>query len=753
MSAVLDLNLLPIARLGGREVPDLLGLFFMEPPRRTARGREQDRLVLYLVFEGNASLPPDQRDKALSDLAKLYYKTPGSVTAGLRKTADELNAILLERNRALGASRQGVAHLAQVVLREGRLTIAQSGPLHVYLISADGAASFNSPETSGPGLGISRNAALSFAQADLKSNDTLLLSATPAPEWSLGLLSSFHGQGPESLRRKLFQQTSMDLNAVALQARQGKGKFILLRPTGPTAEKPSRRQEETGPRPAPALQTEPASAFKPDAESNIVAAVPSADSSIDQLPVAPAPVLKVPEEGVLPRETQPADVRNPVPPESKKRPFSGFRIWIGRSWLKLKSGLKTLLERILPDELILSIPSSVMALIALAVPVVIVSAASVVYFRLGRTAQFELLSSQAGQAASQAMEQSDLGVKRSALGTAYTLLKKAETFTASPEELAEVQSLQAQVRTELDGLDFVRRVNYVSAIAGGLPVATHIIQMAAFDDELYMLDNESGGVVRAALTDQGYEIDHSFQCSPGNYGEITINKIVEILAWPAGYEPSAKLLGIDPSGNVLFCQPNQIPIAQKLEKPAEGEGWGDILEASLDQGDFYALDLPSNGVWIYWRGIFTEQPTLFFDEEIPPLKEVIDMLVDRDDLYLLQSNGSMMLCVRNTLVVAPTRCAIQPYIDRRPGRENMPVVPPTPFTQMLSTPPPDPSLFLLEPKTQAFFHFSLRNLAFQKEYLPENPLPDRDATAFAINTTRHYLYLALGNQIFYAAMP
>jgi hypothetical protein len=112
-----------------------------------------------------------------------------------------------------------------------------------------------------------------------------------------------------------------------------------------------------------------------------------------------------------------------------------------------------------------------------------------------------------------------------------------------------------------------------------------------------------------------------------------------------------------------------------------------------------------------------------------------------------------MICVRDTLVVAPTRCSIQSYIDRRPGRENLPLIPPVPFLQVLSTPPPDPSLYLLEPRGQAIYHFSLRNLAFQKQFLPENPLPSHDATAFAINHDRRYVVLALGNRVFYAAMP
>ena len=76
-----------------------------------------------------------------------------------------------------------------------------------------------------------------------------------------------------------------------------------------------------------------------------------------------------------------------------------------------------------------------------------------------------------------------------------------------------------------------------------------------------------------------------------------------------------------------------------------------------------------------------------------------------------------------------------------------------PFTQILVTPPPDPSLFLLEPRSHAIYHFSLRNLAFQRQYMPEQMLSTRDATAFAVDNIQRILLLATGNEVFYAAMP
>ncbi len=788
MSAALDLNLLPVSRYAGRDYPELLGLYYAEPPRRTARGRNLDRLILYLVVEGNAPLPPAKRDQILVDLAKLYYETPGSVTTGLRKTAEELNGLLLERNRGMGGNRQCLGLLTQAVLRENQITLAQSGPMHAYQISASGSEHFYNQDMVGLGLGLNRTAPICFVQVSVQANDTLLLAAVPSSDWSAGGLSAVHGQGPESLRRKLFLQSQADLNALLIQAKPGKGKFFLLRP----AAVPTTPQTGEAPKPAetpvPPVQTVVAAAeaateitvaaaetavpnpFEqspagdqpaqpvgiPLAEETPASLAPAVEAPVIAVPAVPAPAAKeVPATPIVTTTTHERRRGRPL-----ARGLGGLMAVgapLGTAFGKVGAALRTLFGRMLPDEAFQTIPSTVMAFIAIAVPVVIVAAASVTYNRLGRGAQYELLTVQAKKVALQAMDQTDLAAKRSGLEQARSIILDAEKYKPASETSGELDGLLVQVRNALDELDFVRRVNYLPAIAGGLPVTSNITRMAAFDDELYMLDGTSGGVLRAYMTGKGYEMDYTFQCSPGTYGEITVGPLNDVVAWPAGYEPAAKILAIDSAGNVLYCSPNKSPQADRL-KSAPGDSWGNILASTLDQGDFYALDIPSNGVWIYWRSNFKEEPTLFFDQEIPSFREVTDMMVDRDDLYLLQSDGSLMLCVRNSLIVAPTRCGMVPYTDRRPGKENLPLTPAVPFTQILVIPPPDPSIFMLMPAGlngdgPAVYHFSLRNLSFQKQFLSETPLPRHNASAIAVDHNRGYLVLALGNEVYYAALP
>ena len=50
----LDLTLSPLYRINGQEIASLPGLLVQYPPRNPARGREQDRLVVYLLLTGTA---------------------------------------------------------------------------------------------------------------------------------------------------------------------------------------------------------------------------------------------------------------------------------------------------------------------------------------------------------------------------------------------------------------------------------------------------------------------------------------------------------------------------------------------------------------------------------------------------------------------------------------------------------------------------------------------------------------------------
>jgi hypothetical protein len=753
---------MPVARFAGEDYLESLGLHAVDPPKRAARGRGKDRLVLYLAVTGNAPIPPAKQERLLRDLAGLYYESPGSVTSGLRAVADALNESLLDRNlRISNSGRQGIGLFTQFVLREDQVYLALSGPIHAYLIAETGVQNFYTADMESRGLGQSRTPPISFHQARLKTNDTLLFAAQPGSDWSAATLAEMHGQGPQSFRRKLFSQIT-DVNAVLIQARPGKGRFYLPRPLS------------VPPTPAPVIETKsdldiavipPATtATQPEVVRGMPE--PGVKSAIDATQAETGgTVAAEPSQGQYPSvggEISRDAVGTPLPqspevgagaasPPSRGLDLSG--LWkvlamVGlpllNAFQRLGKGISALFSRLIPEE----ISSTVMMLIALAVPVVVVAVAMVVYNRLGVAAQFDQLYIQVEQMAAEAENQVEPQARRNSWGQLLLLLGEVEAYQQTPE----TQALRQRALQVLDELDLVKRIDYQPAIAGQLPPEVNITRMVVAEEDLYLLDGNSGNVIRAGPTDQGYALFSTFQCGPGPVELSEAGMLIDIVPWPAVFEPEASILALDDGGNVIYCSPGEAPLIDKLAV-SSSQSSDKATAFTLDLSDLYVLDPSANAVWIYWGSDVQDEPSLFFDQEVPPLSDVIDLTANNKELYLLHADGYITLCYLGTANVSPTRCSDPPYLDERSGLEGSPLVPPSPFMQILFTEPPDPSLYLLEPESQAIYHFSLRNLVYKRQFLPKEQPSSQPATAFYLDAAKRMVYLAIGNEVYYGVIP
>jgi hypothetical protein len=181
--------------------------------------------------------------------------------------------------------------------------------------------------------------------------------------------------------------------------------------------------------------------------------------------------------------------------------------------------------------------------------------------------------------------------------------------------------------------------------------------------------------------------------------------------------------------------------------------WGEPIAFSLDGGNIYVLDPKTNSVWIYWAiDGYTELPTYYFGNQIPPLQGVIDMAVNDGDLYLLNDDGHITVCDYSPYTDAPTRCTDPAeFIDLREGYQSGPVMEGTDFHQMQFAPPPDPSIYLFDSQVEAIYHLSMR-LAFQRQYRPSQPLFDEEVTAFTVGPNRQ-AFIATDKQVYTAIMP
>jgi nitrogen fixation-related uncharacterized protein len=770
MSNSLDFILVPFARYGGRIQPERIGLFLAEPPRRPARSRASDRLILYFTISGYQPFPTNEGEQILIDLAKIYYKTPGSVTAALRKVAEELNIQLLKRNvQDSGSGSQIVGNLTLVALRRGQIYLAQSGEMYALLLQAERSQYFYDSGMEGRGLGQSSNAPINYYHTVLQTDDILLLTAKPSPSWSVDTLAGIRGQELEDLKRGLFTNTGSDLNAVLILAKPGKGKISLshvatdsLQIAQPEITEDLSLEEKIPP--VVPLPPPPLDIPEPAEEAQVVVPEPVEDEITtpsgpveapgSQEPVVP-PVPPPPPEAAATEEDQAVDVPSqdqPAQSTIRQPPISKILTAIGVFLMgilrMIANGLRAVLVFLLPDQGFFSMPASTMAFIAVAVPVVIATIAIVAYFQLGRASQYEELYAQAERMAVQAIGQTDLDSRRADWETVLDILDHTEDVRVT----AETQALRKEAQNVLDGFDIVKRINFQPAIVGGLPDSVNVTQMVVADSDLYMLDGSNGSVIRARLGNQGFEVDQSFQCGSGT-GDVSLDgSLVDIVPWQGGNRPDATILAMDASGNVLFCQPEESSQPAKLATSPSMSG-EELKAMTIDLGNLYVLDPASNAVWIYWNNKIGEQPQLFFGNEVPEMQDAVDLMVNNDELYLLHSDGYVTLCVFSDLGVAPTRCSKPAYIDFRPGKENTPMVLEQPFTQILLNPPPDPSIYLLDPENQAINHFSLRSLTYQRQYASREPLPGETATAFAIDPVERYIFLAIGNEVYYGAIP
>ncbi len=756
----LDLTLTPLYRLNGREQASLPGLMAITPPRKVARGRERDRLIVYLQMMGNASVSSGEHIQLASRAASAFYETPATLTAALRAAAAAINKPLLERNMSTsGRGQYVVGLLTLAALRGNQLTLLLSGPMHVWIWSTGSARQVFDP-LSGKGLGLSQTPPHYFFQAALQASDRLLFCSGMPRAWE----STLRDAAPASLeatRRRLLTTTEEDLNAVLLQVSEGRGALTFLRPEAgrrpPLASPPEAGRASTppgaehtlepAPRPAPAATPAQASpALMPAAHlvQPSAYAIPPRPSS-EGLPPSAG------EEGPPPAEREAAG-ESPVSPPGHsiaKTLIGAIQAW-RRRVARVDAWVQNFLPRLLPagEEAPPALSASLMTFMAVLIPLIVVTIASVVYFRYGRSVQYEEYLLQAQQARAQAVSLSEPAARREAWQRALFYLDKAEAYN----ETSETRALRREAQAELDALQGILRLSFRPALSRGLGI--EIGRMAAGENDLYVLDAERGEVLHLALTGGGFELDSAFHCSPGAYGGYTVGPLVDILILPAANTLSATLLGIDGNGVLLYCAAGEI--AQAVPLPPPDTNWGRVKAFTLDGGNLYVLDAPARAVWVYAGkdGAFVDRPYFFFGGQIPELEDAIGLAVRNEDLFILHADGHLSFCSYSRLESVPTRC-----VDPAPLHNHLPAYQETDlfagahFTQVMFSPLPETTLLLLDADNQGVFRFTPRSLEFQNQWRPPaaraNPLPPGPVSTMTVSPN-HVLYFAVGGRIYFA---
>ena len=424
---------------------------------------------------------------------------------------------------------------------------------------------------------------------------------------------------------------------------------------------------------------------------------------------------------------------------------------------RLETFMRRFIPRLLPGaegdaNKPLVVPTYAMVFIAIVIPVLVVTIASVVYLRFGQSVQYDELYSQALNARAQAVSEADPSRQRDALQSVLNFLDRAEGY----RETDESKALRLEAQSNLDSLMGVVRLEFVPAFTNGLGGSAQISRMTASESDLYMLEAARGNILHASFTGRSLELDNAFNCQPGTYAGYQVGTLVDLLALPKVNAAGATVLGIDTSGNLLYCSPGQVP--QAIPLPAlPNTNWGRITSFALDNGSLYVLDATSRAVWVFVGkdSAFVDSPYFYFGNQIPNIDNAIDLSVSGDDLYLLHADGHLSTCIFSRIEEVPTRC-VDPvvYQDSFPAHRDINVFAQAHFTQMSLTNPPTPVVLLLDSENRSVFRFSPRSLELQNQvtgYAGKGN-PFRSGPVGAMTVSPNYvLYLAIGDQVYFAA--
>ena len=401
---------------------------------------------------------------------------------------------------------------------------------------------------------------------------------------------------------------------------------------------------------------------------------------------------------------------------------------------------------------------AVMISLFVIIPLVLVVVGLTVYTRSGREDQFEGYLELAQQYATLAEMQTDSKLKYDYWNQAMQMINKAEEYDRN----AESSSLHQQAQTILDSLDLSQRLDFRPTLTQRLPAEVNIRSILPIGSDVYVLDKHSGSVLRMFFNPKGYyEIDSTFACNPGQYGTITVGSLVDMVALPPNQPTGYKLLAIDESGNLLYCVPGESPAAQRIPSPSGG--WKKLTSISIDNELLYVLDSEKDEVFIYvpdeiTRINYASTPESYFNEYFPDLGGAIDFDVDGEDLYILHADGHMTTCQYSSLREGKqTECDDPtPYTDTRLGREKNPwLFMDAQFISMQATHVPRSAIYILDGVNHSVYQFSYQlNLENLLKIAPSTtyPVPSSSSTAFGVSATNQ-LFLAFGNQLFFATLP
>ena len=771
----LDLTVYQLLRVADQEYTQIPGVMVERASRSTHRHRQSDLLAMQIVLDGEHTFTGEDIQNLLEKASGTFFHTQGSVTRAILSVIEELNKDLYSYNAEWGYDgKQALASINICVVHNGWLFIGQVGNAHLYRIGPNVYDLYGESGETIEKIGVSKRVHPRFYQCEIIAGDMLLMSPLAHGSWKAYYLSTSHEISIDQLKRRLHNQMIQDFSVVVLKFQEGSGlirngKWDEGSPVETTAGSAIGLSKPISeiPKTQEPLKSEEIAAeafleseeFVADENVPLNQEVPDEEWDSYSLPIS---------EG----ETENIAVtteRGKVGIGEEATGSEALMRSIARSWMKGKTTrAKTQLfisrwsRKLFPGKNNnLETADKWQPFAAILMPAAVIISSILIYSNFGKEEQYNSFMDLAREKSAIAESVPNKSESKAIWEDVLSLAADAEKYRVTGES----RQLFLQAQSILDGMDLATRLSFRPAMTQPFPDGAQITRIKDGTSGIYLLDDASGNVLRVFVNTKGFlELDGEFKCTPGQYGLVDMGKVVDFVILPAN-EKGYKVMAVDASGDLLYCQPGNIPYSRTLTVP-EG-GWGMVSNVIFSEKRLIITDTEKNNIWIYESlkesnseldGIvFVETPTSFFDEDIPDIGGVIRPVINPQDLFLLHEDGHMTLCQYGYEDVGSTTCEDPvPFTDDRISSENKKpwIFMGTHFIEMDHAALPNQSIYILDDVSGTIFQFSMQlNLerTLKPQTNPDFPLPQSAPTGFGILSDQEVL-LAFGNQLFTAPL-
>jgi len=611
---------------------------------------EQSRLVptwhgrgnLYVLVETIGSFPdPARIEKRIIDIISEYYRSPGSVTAGIRAAIKAANTFLFEENLNAEREERGVVGVTCVVLKDQDAYIGQCGPALLYHVGKgqfqrlpQESTWLSSPTlqdvdiSTEPPLGLRRDVEPELFHLTVRGGDVLLLAST-------SLAKSLQDR---DVARAATQRHARDVRSALEDATEGQDlSLIVIELIG---------AEE--------------------------AAMPEGEGEVPAVAAAgPATMVQRVSSGLrgllAPSAEEPDELEEVFDEEERvvvgRRPSIDLRSSAQSAWRfvsRLGREAAALLARVLPEteqvggarptrrsRAAAKDGSRRWLYAALLIPVVVLLlvAASRFQHDRARQAEFAQLLQQV-QEAQAAAESSPVAEQRTRLTEALGFLEQAADLRPDDEQVA---AKQQEIQLALDRINHVIRMPFLTLLQEFPDTETMRSQLRRVivqGIDIYVADTGTDRVYKYLLDEtssglQALEGDPVILRKGDQRNGTTVDELLD-MAWvdAGGLRGISSLMVLDQKGHVLDYDPL---IGLKPLPTADISQWQAPQAVLGYYGRLYVLDPEANRLlrYILTNEGYDGPPADYFSEESgAPLRTAVDMAID-GNVYILHANGAI----------------------------------------------------------------------------------------------------------------